>query len=138
MIEARAVANRAGAAIAGGCAQGPNTRGALLYKAAAALKARSAQFIEALLDELGAMASASTALLLPCSPAIRCAPCGSMRQVRCGICHINAATVHDEAPMPFGRVGASGHGRFGGKAGIDQFTELRWITMETQPGHYPI
>jgi hypothetical protein len=26
----------------------------------------------------------------------------------------------------------------GGKAGIDAFTELRWITIETRPGHYPI
>jgi benzaldehyde dehydrogenase (NAD) len=60
------------------------------------------------------------------------------RQIRSGICHINGPTVHDEAQMPFGGVGASGYGRFGGKAGIDAFTELRWITMETQPGHYPI
>jgi benzaldehyde dehydrogenase (NAD) len=60
------------------------------------------------------------------------------RQIRSGICHINGPTVHDEAQMPFGGVGASGYGRFGGKAGIDQFTELRWITMETQAGHYPI
>lgn len=60
------------------------------------------------------------------------------RQIRSGICHVNGATVHDEAQMPFGGVGASGYGRFGGKAGIDQFTELRWITLETQPGHYPI
>jgi acyl-CoA reductase-like NAD-dependent aldehyde dehydrogenase len=60
------------------------------------------------------------------------------RQIHSGICHINGPTVHDEAQMPFGGVGASGYGRFGGKAGIDQFTELRWITMETQPGHFPI
>ncbi len=40
--------------------------------------------------------------------------------------------------MPFGGVGASGYGRFGGKAGIDSFTEQRWITMETQAGHFPI
>ncbi|MFN3552684.1 MAG: aldehyde dehydrogenase [Novosphingobium meiothermophilum] len=60
------------------------------------------------------------------------------RQIRSGICHVNGPTVHDEAQMPFGGVGASGYGRFGGKAGIDSFTELRWITMETQPGHYPI
>ena len=60
------------------------------------------------------------------------------RQIRSGICHINGPTVHDEAQMPFGGVGASGYGRFGGKAGIDQFTELRWITIETQPGHFPI
>jgi len=60
------------------------------------------------------------------------------RQIRSGICHVNGPTVHDEAQMPFGGVGASGYGRFGGKAGIDSFTELRWVTIETQPGHYPI
>jgi len=60
------------------------------------------------------------------------------RQVKSGICHVNGPTVHDEAQMPFGGVKASGHGRFGGRAGGDAFTELRWITIETQPGHYPI
>jgi benzaldehyde dehydrogenase (NAD) len=60
------------------------------------------------------------------------------RQINSGICHVNGATVHDEAQMPFGGVGASGYGRFGGKAGIDSFTELRWITIETQAGHFPI
>ena len=60
------------------------------------------------------------------------------RLIKSGICHINGPTVHDEAQMPFGGVKASGYGRFGGKAGIDAFTELRWITIETQPGHYPI
>ena len=60
------------------------------------------------------------------------------RRISSGICHINGPTVHDEAQMPFGGTKASGYGRFGGRAGIDSFTELRWITIETQPGHYPI
>jgi len=60
------------------------------------------------------------------------------RSINSGICHVNGSTVHDEPQMPFGGVAASGYGRFGGKAGIDQFTELRWITMETEPGHFPI
>ncbi|MPT47453.1 MAG: aldehyde dehydrogenase [Sphingobium sp.] len=60
------------------------------------------------------------------------------RRIESGICHINGPTVHDEAQMPFGGTKASGYGKFGGKAGIDSFTELRWITMETQPGHFPI
>ncbi len=60
------------------------------------------------------------------------------RQIQSGICHVNGPTVHDEAQMPFGGVKASGYGRFGGRAGIDAFTELRWITVETEPGHYPI
>jgi acyl-CoA reductase-like NAD-dependent aldehyde dehydrogenase len=59
-------------------------------------------------------------------------------RIESGICHINGATVHDEAQMPFGGTKASGYGRFGGKAAIDQFTELRWITIETQPKQYPI
>ena len=60
------------------------------------------------------------------------------RRIRSGICHVNGPTVQDEPQMPFGGVGASGYGRFGGKAGIDSFTELRWITFETEPGHFPI
>jgi acyl-CoA reductase-like NAD-dependent aldehyde dehydrogenase len=60
------------------------------------------------------------------------------RQIKSGICHINGPTVHDEAQMPFGGVKSSGYGRFGGRAGIDAFTELRWVTIETEPGHFPI
>ncbi|RIV80141.1 aldehyde dehydrogenase [Aurantiacibacter xanthus] len=60
------------------------------------------------------------------------------KQIQAGICHINGSTVGDEAQMPFGGMKASGYGRFGGKAGIDAFTELRWVTFETEPGHYPI
>jgi benzaldehyde dehydrogenase (NAD) len=60
------------------------------------------------------------------------------RQIKSGICHVNGPTVHDEAQMPFGGVGASGYGRFGGRQGIDSFTETRWITVETQGGHFPI
>jgi len=59
------------------------------------------------------------------------------RRIQSGICHINAPTVHDEAQMPFGGTKASGHGRFGGKAAIDAFTELRWITIQTGPHPYP-
>ena len=59
------------------------------------------------------------------------------RRIESGICHVNGPTVHDEAQMPFGGVKDSGYGRFGGKAGIDAFTELRWITLQTSPRHYP-
>jgi vanillin dehydrogenase len=59
------------------------------------------------------------------------------KRIESGICHINGPTVHDEAQMPFGGVKASGYGRFGGRAGVDEFTELRWITIQTTPRHYP-
>jgi acyl-CoA reductase-like NAD-dependent aldehyde dehydrogenase len=60
------------------------------------------------------------------------------KRIQSGICHINGPTVHDEAQMPFGGVKASGYGRFGGSWGVAEFTDLRWITIETRPGHYPI
>ncbi|TDB04201.1 aldehyde dehydrogenase [Halomonas marinisediminis] len=59
-------------------------------------------------------------------------------RVRSGICHVNAPTVHDEPQMPFGGVQASGYGRFGGNAGVEEFTELRWVTVQLGPRHYPI
>lgn len=59
------------------------------------------------------------------------------RRIESGICHINGSTVHDEAQMPFGGVKDSGFGRFGGHAGIAEFTDLRWITLQTRPRHYP-
>jgi len=58
-------------------------------------------------------------------------------RIESGICHINGPTVHDEAQMPFGGVKGSGYGRFGGKAAINEFTDLRWITIEDPHQHYP-
>ena len=60
------------------------------------------------------------------------------RRIESGICHINGPTVHDEAQMPFGGVKSSGYGRFGSKASIAEFTDLRWITIQTGPRYYPI
>ena len=60
------------------------------------------------------------------------------RRIEAGICHVNSATVHDEAQMPFGGVKASGYGRLGGEAGIHEFTDLRWVTFTGTPGDYPL
>jgi acyl-CoA reductase-like NAD-dependent aldehyde dehydrogenase len=62
---------------------------------------------------------------------------GVAGRIQSGICHINGPTVNDEAQMPFGGVNASGHGRFGGKAAIAEFTDLRWITIEDPGQGYP-
>jgi acyl-CoA reductase-like NAD-dependent aldehyde dehydrogenase len=59
------------------------------------------------------------------------------KRIHAGICHINGPTVNDEAQMPFGGMGASGYGRFGGRAAIAEFTDLRWITIEDPQQHYP-
>jgi vanillin dehydrogenase len=55
-----------------------------------------------------------------------------------GKCHINGPTVYDEAQMPLGGMKASGYGRFGGVAGIHEFTEVQWISVEDPEQHYPI
>lgn len=55
-----------------------------------------------------------------------------------GMVHINDATVNDEPQMPFGGVKASGYGRFGGRHGLAEFTELRWITVQRKPRSFPL
>jgi acyl-CoA reductase-like NAD-dependent aldehyde dehydrogenase len=60
------------------------------------------------------------------------------QRIESGICHINDATIHDEPQMPFGGVKDSGWGRFGGSAAVQEFSELRWITVQSLDREYPI
>ena len=60
------------------------------------------------------------------------------RRLETGVCHINDATVNDEPQMPLGGSKASGWGRFGGTAALEEFTELRWITTQDTTRQYPI
>jgi vanillin dehydrogenase len=55
-----------------------------------------------------------------------------------GCCHINGPSVYDEAHMPLGGMKASGYGRFGGQPGINEFTEVQWISIEDPNQHYPM
>jgi benzaldehyde dehydrogenase (NAD) len=59
-------------------------------------------------------------------------------RIQSGMCHINDATVHDEPQAPFGGVKASGWGRFGGEWAAEEFTELRWISVQDERREYPI
>jgi acyl-CoA reductase-like NAD-dependent aldehyde dehydrogenase len=59
------------------------------------------------------------------------------RELESGIVHVNDQTIADEPQMPFGGVKGSGYGRFGGQAVIDEFTELRWITVQSGSHPYP-
>jgi acyl-CoA reductase-like NAD-dependent aldehyde dehydrogenase len=58
-------------------------------------------------------------------------------RIESGIVHINDQTVHDEPQVPFGGIKDSGWGRFGGKAALEEFTELRWISVQRSPRQYP-
>lgn len=56
------------------------------------------------------------------------------KEVRAGSCHVNGPTVYIEATLPNGGVGgSSGYGRFGGMAGVEEFTERKIISL-AQPG----
>jgi acyl-CoA reductase-like NAD-dependent aldehyde dehydrogenase len=57
------------------------------------------------------------------------------QQIDAGIVHVNDQPVGDEPQVPFGGVKDSGFGRFGGTAVVDEFTELRWVTV--QRGSHP-
>ena len=58
-------------------------------------------------------------------------------RIESGMCHVNGPTLHDEPQMPFGGLKDSGYGRFGGRAGVEAFTELRWVSMQMAARSYP-
>jgi acyl-CoA reductase-like NAD-dependent aldehyde dehydrogenase len=58
-------------------------------------------------------------------------------RLQSGIVHVNDQPIHDEPQMPFGGVKDSGWGRFGGTAAVEEFTELRWITVQSGTRPFP-
>lgn len=59
------------------------------------------------------------------------------KRIETGSCHINGPTVQNEASAPYGGTKSSGYGRFDGRAVIDEFTELKWLTIEDSAQQYP-
>jgi acyl-CoA reductase-like NAD-dependent aldehyde dehydrogenase len=59
------------------------------------------------------------------------------QRIEAGIVHVNDQPVGDEPQMPFGGVKDSGWGRFGGAAAIEEFTELRWVTVQSGTHPFP-
>jgi acyl-CoA reductase-like NAD-dependent aldehyde dehydrogenase len=58
-------------------------------------------------------------------------------RIEAGIVHINDQTVGDEPQMPFGGVKDSGWGRFGGVHALEEFTDLKWITVQSGSHPFP-
>ena len=58
-------------------------------------------------------------------------------RIQAGSVHVNGSTVQNEAQAPYGGTKASGYGRFDGRAVIDEFTELKWLTIEPAGQPYP-
>jgi acyl-CoA reductase-like NAD-dependent aldehyde dehydrogenase len=59
------------------------------------------------------------------------------QKLETGMVHIGDQTVNDEPQVPFGGVKGSGYGRMGGKAALDEFTELRWISVQQTKRTFP-
>jgi len=62
---------------------------------------------------------------------------GVAKRIDAGHVHVNGSTVQNEAQAPYGGMKASGYGRFDGRAVINEFTELKWITVEPADQQYP-
>jgi len=58
-------------------------------------------------------------------------------RIQAGHVHVNGATVQNEAQAPYGGTKNSGYGRFDGRAVINEFTELKWVTVEQSDQQYP-
>ncbi len=54
-----------------------------------------------------------------------------------GMVHINDQSINDEPQAPFGGLKGSGYGRMGGKAALDEFTELRLINIQRTRRTFP-
>ncbi len=57
--------------------------------------------------------------------------------IEAGMVHVNGPSIRDEAIIPFGGVKNSGMGKEGGRYSIEEMTELKWITVQTDRGHFP-
>lgn len=59
------------------------------------------------------------------------------RRIRTGIVHVGDQSVDDAPQVPFGGFKASGYGRFGGRWGIEAFSNTRWVTLAGRHARYP-
>ena len=58
-------------------------------------------------------------------------------RLEAGMVHINDCTLHDEPTAPFGGVKNSGFGRENGRCGIEEMTEVKWITIQAGKRAFP-
>ncbi|BAQ08869.1 aldehyde dehydrogenase [Bacillus sp. OxB-1] len=54
-----------------------------------------------------------------------------------GMTHVNDQTVNDAPNIPFGGTKASGMGRFGNPWMIDEYTTMKWISVQTKFRDFP-
>lgn len=57
-------------------------------------------------------------------------------QIHTGMIHVNDQSVNDEAHMPFGGEKDSGLGRFNGEWVLEEFTTLKWLSVQHTRRNY--
>lgn len=59
------------------------------------------------------------------------------KQIDAGMVHVNDGTINDEPLVAFGGEKASGTGRLNGRWALEEFTTLKWVSVQHKPRHYP-
>lgn len=59
------------------------------------------------------------------------------KQIDSGMVHVNDGTINDEPLVAFGGEKASGVGRLNGRWALEEFTTLKWISVQHKPRHFP-
>ncbi len=59
------------------------------------------------------------------------------KQIDSGMVHVNDGTINDEPLVAFGGEKASGVGRLNGRWALEEFTTLKWISVQHKPRRFP-
>jgi aldehyde dehydrogenase (NAD+) len=59
------------------------------------------------------------------------------KQIESGMVHVNDGTINDDPQVAFGGEKASGVGRLNGKWALEEFTTLKWVSVQHKQRHYP-
>jgi len=59
------------------------------------------------------------------------------KQFESGMVHVNDSTINDDPLIAFGGEKASGVGRLNGKWALEEFTSVKWISVQHKQRHYP-
>lgn len=57
--------------------------------------------------------------------------------IESGMVHVNDGTINDDPLVAFGGEKASGVGRLNGRWALEEFTTLKWVSVQHKPRHYP-
>lgn len=59
------------------------------------------------------------------------------KQIESGMIHVNDTTINDESHVAFGGEKQSGLGRLNGEWSLEEFTTLKWISVQHQKRVFP-